>query len=127
MVRVESRTDVGDGVVLITLDRPEKLNAWTPRMSQELEDTISSGNDDPAIGAFVVTGAGRAFCAGADIGAVFGLGFPPFLGGPFRYMDARGIDSVRTRLEVLAHRHGSRFAAAPLVVEMASSSQRFYP
>ncbi len=58
-------------VRVITLNRPEKLNAWTPRMSRELVDALTSGNDDPSVGAFVVTGAGRAFCAGADIGAVF--------------------------------------------------------
>lgn len=56
---------------LITLSRPEKLNAWTRRMSRELVDTIEAGNDDDAIGAFVFTGAGRGFCAGADIGAEF--------------------------------------------------------
>ncbi len=56
---------------LITLHRPEKLNAWTPQMNIELEDAIIAGNNDPSIGAFVVTGSGRAFCAGADIGAVF--------------------------------------------------------
>ncbi len=58
-------------VRLITLSRPDKLNAWTRRMSRELTDAITSGNDDPAIGAFVFTGAGRAFCAGADIGDEF--------------------------------------------------------
>jgi len=56
---------------LITLNRPEKLNAWTRRMSRELTDAIESGNADGAIGAFVFTGAGRAFCAGADIGDEF--------------------------------------------------------
>lgn len=71
MEHQQIRIDDRDEIRVITLDRPEKLNAWTPRMSRELEDTISAGNDDPAIGAFVVTGAGRAFCAGADIGAVF--------------------------------------------------------
>ncbi len=56
---------------LITLNRPEKLNAWTRRMSRELTDAIEAGNADAAIGAFVFTGAGRAFCAGADIGDEF--------------------------------------------------------
>lgn len=56
---------------LITLNRPEKLNAWTRRMSRELTDAIEAGNADPAIGAFVFTGSGRAFCAGADIGDEF--------------------------------------------------------
>src|SRR4051812_13911533 len=54
---------VGD-VVRITLNRPERLNAWTPTMLAEMTQVITGGNDDPAVGAFVVTGAGRGFCAG---------------------------------------------------------------
>ncbi len=60
-----------DGVLLLTLNRPERLNAWTPRMSAELAHAISGANDDAGIGAIVVTGAGRGFCAGADIEATF--------------------------------------------------------
>jgi enoyl-CoA hydratase/carnithine racemase len=63
-----------DAVVTITLNRPEKLNAWTPQMMDELTAAITAANDDPAIGAIVVTGAGRGFCAGADISAVFDKG-----------------------------------------------------
>ena len=58
-------------VVLLTLDRPEKMNAWTPTMSAELVDAIEAADADPSIGAVVLTGAGRGFCAGADISAVF--------------------------------------------------------
>jgi enoyl-CoA hydratase/carnithine racemase len=58
-------------VRLITLNRPEKLNAWTREMQGEINDTVIDGNADPAIGAFVFTGAGRAMCAGADISAEF--------------------------------------------------------
>jgi 2-(1,2-epoxy-1,2-dihydrophenyl)acetyl-CoA isomerase len=61
-----------DSILLVTLNRPEKLNAWTYRMSEEMTDAIGAANDDPSIGAIVVTGAGRGFCAGADIGATFG-------------------------------------------------------
>src|SRR4051812_4371969 len=60
-----------DDVVLLTLNRPDKLNAWTPQMSGELTDAIESADADPSVGAVVVTGAGRGFCAGADISAVF--------------------------------------------------------
>jgi len=60
-----------DDVLLLTLNRPERLNAWTPQMSAELTDAITTANDDDAIGAIVVTGAGRGFCAGADIGGQF--------------------------------------------------------
>jgi len=60
-----------DDVLLLTLNRPERLNAWTPRMSAELAHAIEAANANDAIGAVVVTGAGRGFCAGADIGANF--------------------------------------------------------
>lgn len=62
-IRYEVRGQVG----LITLNRPEKLNAWTPRMMAEIRDAIAQANEDEAVGAVVVTGAGRAFCAGADV------------------------------------------------------------
>jgi 2-(1,2-epoxy-1,2-dihydrophenyl)acetyl-CoA isomerase len=54
-------------VALITLNRPEKLNAWTLRMEEEFIDAVNAVARDPALGALVVTGAGRAFCAGANI------------------------------------------------------------
>jgi enoyl-CoA hydratase/carnithine racemase len=60
-----------DDIRLLTLNRPEKLNAWTPRMNAELIDAIVAADADPSIGAVVVTGAGRGFCAGADFHAVF--------------------------------------------------------
>jgi len=55
-------------VALLTLNRPERLNAWTPRMEIEFIDAINAAAADPSIGCVVVTGAGRGFCAGADIG-----------------------------------------------------------
>jgi enoyl-CoA hydratase/carnithine racemase len=58
-------------VLLITLDRPDKLNAWTTRMGRELKQAIGDANADAGVGAVVMTGAGRAFCAGADIGDTF--------------------------------------------------------
>jgi enoyl-CoA hydratase/carnithine racemase len=60
-----------DDVVVLTLHRPERLNAWTPRMTLELTHAIEAADADPEVGAVVVTGAGRGFCAGADIEAVF--------------------------------------------------------
>ncbi|WP_134323255.1 enoyl-CoA hydratase/isomerase family protein [Cumulibacter soli] len=64
-------TEQRDAVLLITLNRPDRMNAWTPAMSAEMSDAIEAANADDSIGAIVVTGAGRGFCAGADIGAVF--------------------------------------------------------
>lgn len=60
-----------DDVALVTLSRPERLNAWTPHMASELADAITTANADRAIGAIVMTGAGRGFCAGADMEATF--------------------------------------------------------
>lgn len=60
--------DRRDRVGIITLNRPEKLNAWSYHMAGEIRDAMESFNNDRSIGAVVMTGAGRAFCAGADIG-----------------------------------------------------------
>ncbi|HEX6277540.1 MAG TPA: fatty acid oxidation complex subunit alpha FadJ [Polyangiaceae bacterium] len=61
-----------------------------------------------------------------DIGAVFGLGFPPFRGGPFRYIDVVGATEIVRRLESYQKAHGERFAPAPLLVEMARSGKTFH-
>ena len=61
-----------------------------------------------------------------DVGALFGLGFPPYLGGPFRYVDAQGADAIVQRLEGLEQKHGARFKSAPLLVENARNGKRFY-
>lgn len=61
-----------------------------------------------------------------DIGAIFGLGFPPFLGGPFRYVDKLGASSVLDRIRHYRDRFGIRFEPAPVLVEMAKSGKRFF-
>jgi enoyl-CoA hydratase/carnithine racemase len=59
-----------DGPILtITLNRPEKLNAYTATMGAELEDAFRRADEDDAVRVIIVTGAGRGFCAGADISA----------------------------------------------------------
>jgi len=68
-IRSERRGEVQ----LVTLDRPERLNAWTPRMAEELADAFIAANNDSAVGAIVVTGEGRGFCAGADMEATFSV------------------------------------------------------
>jgi enoyl-CoA hydratase/carnithine racemase len=60
-----------DAVALITLDRPDRLNAWTPQMAAEQASAIRAANDDEEVGAIVMTGAGRGFCAGADMRDTF--------------------------------------------------------
>ena len=57
-----------DGIGTITLNRPDKLNAFAGRMREEGAAAVQEMADDPAVRVLVITGAGRAFCAGADIG-----------------------------------------------------------
>lgn len=61
-----------------------------------------------------------------DVGAVLGLGFPPFLGGPFRYMDTVGIPRIVESLEKWAQEKGPRFKPAAILVEMAEKGKSFY-
>jgi 3-hydroxyacyl-CoA dehydrogenase/enoyl-CoA hydratase/3-hydroxybutyryl-CoA epimerase len=61
-----------------------------------------------------------------DVGAIFGIGFPPFRGGPFRYVDVLGAPEVLRRTRSLEQRLGARFEPAPLLVEMARKGKRFY-
>ncbi|TFJ84159.1 hypothetical protein NSK_004631 [Nannochloropsis salina CCMP1776] len=61
-----------------------------------------------------------------DIGAVFGIGFPPFLGGPFRLIDAMGAGKYCSMLEGFAGKYGEQFAPAPLLVEHAKSGKKFH-
>lgn len=65
----EIRCEVRDGVLEITLNRPEKLNAYTAIMGSELADVFRTVNADDSVRVVIVTGAGRGFCAGADISA----------------------------------------------------------
>jgi enoyl-CoA hydratase/carnithine racemase len=60
--------DVADGIATITLNRPDRLNAFTQRMCDEMIEAFDASDADDAVRAVVVTGAGRAFCAGADLG-----------------------------------------------------------
>ena len=62
-----------------------------------------------------------------DVGAVFGIGFPAFRGGPFRYVDAVGAAQVVRQLEELNARFAPRFEPAEMLVRMARSGERFYP
>jgi enoyl-CoA hydratase/carnithine racemase len=62
-----TRIEVKDGIAEITLDRPERMNAWTARMGVELNEHLVRCDRDDAVRALIVTGAGRAFCAGADL------------------------------------------------------------
>jgi enoyl-CoA hydratase/carnithine racemase len=73
-------TELNDQVLTITLNRPERLNAWTQTMAQELHDAFDRADADDEVRAVIVTGAGRGFCAGADLergGETFTTKAPP--------------------------------------------------
>lgn len=62
-----------------------------------------------------------------DVGAVFGLGFPPFWGGPFRYVDHIGAKNIRDRMLALADKHGERFKPSAMLQDYARSQKLFFP
>jgi len=62
-----------DGVLLLTLNRPQRLNAWTLDMEERYFDLLAGAASDPSVRAIVVTGAGRGFCAGLDADALAGV------------------------------------------------------
>ena len=66
--------DDADGVATITLNRPDRLNAWTGPMGRAYFDALDRAGDDPNVRVIVVTGAGRGFCAGADMDMLQGIG-----------------------------------------------------
>jgi enoyl-CoA hydratase/carnithine racemase len=73
--------EVDEGVLTITLDRPDRLNAFTPTMGRELIEAFDRSDTDDDVRAVIVTGAGRGFCAGADLGGG---------GGTFDWTDREG-------------------------------------
>jgi len=95
------RYEVADHILTLTLDRPEQLNAFTVEMANELIDAFNRASDDDEVRAIVVTGAGRAFCAGMDLNAagnVFGLDeklHPTMADMHSRLEDPQMIASVR--------------------------------
>ncbi len=65
---------VSDGVAVVTLNRPDRLNAWTPEMGELYFDRLEHAGSDPEVRVIVVTGAGRGFCAGADMSLLQSIG-----------------------------------------------------
>src|ERR671923_1369509 len=65
----EIRYEVTDHVLTITLNRPDRINAFTPTMGRELIEAFDRADADDDVRVIIVTGAGRGFCAGADLAA----------------------------------------------------------
>lgn len=70
--------DISDGVALLTLNRPERHNAWTVHLETQLYDRLADAERDPDVRAIVVTGAGKSFCPGMDMQVLADVS----LGGP---------------------------------------------
>ena len=103
------RYEVSDQILTITLNRPEQLNAFTVEMAKELIRAFNQASDDDEVSAIVVTGAGKAFCAGMDLssaGNVFGLNeeLQP------------SLDDMRTRLHDPAIEEGVRDTGGQLTL-----------
>ncbi len=89
--------DAASPVATITLNRPDRLNAWTPAMEDQLRARLAEAAADPEVRAIVITGAGRGFCSGADLKAGGGARTPPAAGeGDFdqRYSYLLGVPKL---------------------------------
>ena len=129
------RYDAAGGVATVTLNRPEKLNAVTAVMIRELLDAFDAADADDAVRAVIVTGAGRAFCAGADLSGgtrTFDRSTPAGTAGDNEHRDGGGLVSLRIydmKKPVIAAINGPAvgFGATmtlPMDIRIASSSAR---
>ena len=126
------RYAVEDGILTLTLHRPEKLNAFTTRMMHDLLDAFERADADDAVRVVIVTGAGRAFCAGADLSG--GGGAFDYAGGPSieDHRDGGGLVALRifeAKKPVIAAINGPAVGVGitmtlPMDIRLASSASR---
>jgi enoyl-CoA hydratase/carnithine racemase len=126
------RYEVADGILTLTLDRPEKLNAFTVRMLQEMLDAFDRSDADDGVRVVVVTGAGRAFCAGADLSSGGETFDYSDVAPPSEHRDGGGLLTLRifeSRKPVIAAINGPAVGVGitmtlPMDVRIASTSAR---
>jgi enoyl-CoA hydratase/carnithine racemase len=129
------RYEVDDGILTLTLNRPEKLNAFTVTMMREMLDALDRADADDAVRAIIVTGAGRAFCAGADLSSGSGTFDSTKLTKPDTvdtHRDGGGLVSLRLyecKKPLIAAINGPAVGVGitmtlPMDVRLASSSAR---
>jgi enoyl-CoA hydratase/carnithine racemase len=129
-------TDVADGILTITLNRPDRMNAFTLRMSEELIDCFGGADEDDAVRVVIVTGAGKAFCAGADLssrGATFDATAEGRKQTIDEHRDSGGLTTLRifdSKKPVIAAVNGAAVGIGttmtlPMDIRIASTSARF--
>ena len=131
----EIKYEVADRIATITLHRPEKLNAFTARMGRELIDVLEQVDRDDAVRVAVVTGSGRAFCAGADLssgGDTFDYSGPRHQGQLEEHRDGGGLVTLRMfdcKKPLIAAINGPAVGVGitmtlPMDIRLASSTAR---
>lgn len=123
-----------DSILTITLNRPDKLNAFTAQMGRELTEAFDRADQDDAVRVVIVTGAGKAFCAGADISGgaeSFGKGAAVMFGEPSQRKVERGfVDAIyQCRKPSIAALNGAAVGVGitmclPMDIRLAASSAR---
>ncbi|HYM32682.1 MAG TPA: crotonase/enoyl-CoA hydratase family protein [Candidatus Cybelea sp.] len=125
---------VEDSILTVTLNRPDKLNAFTERMRQEFMDAFDQADEDDDVRAIIVTGAGRGFCAGADLSAGGKTFDRAARGGTKeRWRDGGGLVSLRifeSKKPVIAAVNGPAVGVGvtmqlPMDIRIASTEARF--
>jgi len=128
------RYEIADRILTLTLHRPERLNAFTERMAHELIAAVDAADADDTVRAIVVTGAGRGFCAGADLGGgggTFNYEAQQQRGGEHR--DTGGLVALRLfacRKPLIAAINGPAVGVGatmtlPMDVRIAAATARF--